>query len=630
MKGKPSLINKNSRGRELYLRESETRELIQIPRKSGKDTEKRLGVMSSCDGRWTMEYNEWRRFSKEFGKKIRYSRIGRTAGYVAYHSLWMAKFRYSAPVIGFSNNQLEKIQQQIISPCISVAGYCSKIPRAIVYGPSRYGGMNWSNIKVVSLYEKIKMFVGSVRLQDKVGQMLEIQLSWLQLFAGTQLPILQERTEVPYLPEGWLKNLHQQLTKNEIQIEVSETWRVTKQREEDKVIMDEVRHQMPQWTWGGMNRCRLFLKATTIADLTTINGKFIPLEVRQVKGPLRETKLTFPLQRRPGKEDVRQWEYFINSISVNGHIHLPLGRWTRNPDQVFTYLYYHPTEVIYKQTTGGWTVYGGQRNSKRRCKKLKIKVGNPPTHCTPVRVIDGETYLIRLPEEDIHKRSRDKHKSQAIGKKKRIERDIIGKWNKDKTNLEKLKQQWKTQECKIICATDGGLKDGVGTSSYTIFLPNDPQPALEGHAAEYQPHEWASSTRQELLGQLGLEIWLGKLKNKWGLPKKITMVLITDSKASIQIMENVIKCKGIKDTLRADMDVALEVHRYRVLNKWINREVVKVESHIEREQAPNQFFWECNERADELATTARDTFSKEILVEKPNVVWEGTKSVCPK
>jgi len=98
------------------------------------------------------------------------------------------------------------------------------------------------------------------------------------------------------------------------------------------------------------------------------------------------------------------------------------------------------------------------------------------------------------------------------------------------------------------------------------------------------------------------------------------MVLITDSKASIQIMENVTKCKGIKDTLRADMDVALEVHRYRVLNKWMNREVVKGESHIEREQAPNQFFWECNERADELSTTARDTFSRDILVEKHTVV----------
>ena len=148
-----------------------------------------------------------------------------------------------------------------------------------------------------------------------------------------------------------------------------------------------------------------------------------------------------------------------------------------------------------------------------------MKVGNPPNQHKPVRVIDGETYVIWLQEEDTHTKSRDHSKRQAIATKKNIERDIIGQWNKDTTNLAKLKQQWKTQECKIICATDGGLKDGVGTSSYTIFLPNDSQPALEGHSAEYRPQEWASSTRQELLGQLGLEIWLGKLKKEMGTSK---------------------------------------------------------------------------------------------------------------
>lgn len=132
------------------------------------------------------------------------------------------------------------------------------------------------------------------------------------------------------------------------------------------------------------------------------------------------------------------------------------------------------------------------------------------------------------------------------------------------------------------------------------------------------------------MGQLGLEIWLGKLTKQWGPPReKITVVLITDSKASIQIMEIVTQCKGIKDTLRAKMDVALELHRYRLLNKWMHsRTVVKVESRIEREQAPNLFYWECSEHADKLATTAREIFSMDTLVRRSDVVWEGTKAVC--
>ena len=44
------MINKNKRGKDLYLKESESKEYILIPRKTGEDAEKRLGVMSSCNG----------------------------------------------------------------------------------------------------------------------------------------------------------------------------------------------------------------------------------------------------------------------------------------------------------------------------------------------------------------------------------------------------------------------------------------------------------------------------------------------------------------------------------------------------------------------------------------------------
>ena len=101
-----------------------------------------------------------------------------------YHSIWMAKFRYSAPVISFTTPQLNKIQQRIIGSCLSAAGYCNKLSRAVVYGTTWYGGMAWQNIHVVSMYEKLKMLIGLIRLQDTVGKMMELQLSWLQLHAG--------------------------------------------------------------------------------------------------------------------------------------------------------------------------------------------------------------------------------------------------------------------------------------------------------------------------------------------------------------------------------------------------------------------------------------------------------------
>ena len=222
--GKPLMRKKQSRGKELLLRESETNNQCLIPKKIVKEVEKRLGVSSSCDGRWTKEFNHWVVFSRSFAQRLRSARLGRKIGYVAYHSLWIAKFRYSAPVLGFSKAQLSKIQQTIIGTCLSVAGYCSKLPRAVVFGPKTNGGMEWTNIRILSLYEKLKFIIGLVRLQDKVGQMIEAQLSWIQMFAGITIPVLESDKFISYLPIGWIQNVHQQLVESEVQVELCRLW----------------------------------------------------------------------------------------------------------------------------------------------------------------------------------------------------------------------------------------------------------------------------------------------------------------------------------------------------------------------------------------------------------------------
>ena len=106
------------------------------------------------------------------------------AGYHAYHSLWIDKFRYSAQIVGFTTSQIKQIYTRVLGPCLSAGGYCSKMPRAVVFGPTVLGGMDWDNPNIIYLYKKVKMLIGSVRISDAVGRLIHIQLSWLQVFAG--------------------------------------------------------------------------------------------------------------------------------------------------------------------------------------------------------------------------------------------------------------------------------------------------------------------------------------------------------------------------------------------------------------------------------------------------------------
>ncbi len=167
--------------------------------------------------------------------------------------IWIAKYWYSTAVLGFTSYQLEKIKQKIITPCLPVAGYCQKIPRAVVYGPKIFGSMDWDNVKVLFLFEKSIFIIGSLRLLDKVGQMLLVQFLWVQIFTGISTLVLQAKNSIPYLQAGWVKILHTHLVESAVQVEVTDIWRPTTQRVDNGIFMYIVYKEIPKRVWAGIN-----------------------------------------------------------------------------------------------------------------------------------------------------------------------------------------------------------------------------------------------------------------------------------------------------------------------------------------------------------------------------------------
>ena len=136
--------------------------------------------------------------------------------------------------------------------------------------------------------------------------------------------MLEHNKIVQYLPGGWIKNLHHHLVYHNVKVKLFNGWIPMKQRLDDRIIMDFVTHSFPEWMWGHINRCRLYLHANTFTDITSNDGTCIPKQIRTVKGRIRENKLSFPAQGTPSKTDKHYWEHFIVSISDNGMLHLLL------------------------------------------------------------------------------------------------------------------------------------------------------------------------------------------------------------------------------------------------------------------------------------------------------------------
>ena len=206
---------------------------------------------------------------------------------------------------------------------------------------------------------------------------------------------------------------------------------------------------------------------------------------------------------------------------------------------------------------------------------------------------------------------------------------ILGNYTVNKEELQKLKELWISQPIVLVCGSDGGLKNTLGSSGYIIYIEKAQEPIIKGFSAEVQDNVNGSSTRQELLAQLCVEYWLLQFGKKLGEPVSgVKIKLITDSQASIMIREGVHNVRSMKALLTPDVEIAMEIARCRHDNKYSCIEFHKVKSHISIDEAPDEFFWRINEEADALATAARDEVKAGRFQAHRPLFLEGAQAMC--
>ena len=47
-----------------------------------------------------------------------------------------------------------------------------------------------------------------------------------------------------------------------------------------------------------------------------------------------------------------------------------------------------------------------------------------------------------------------------------------------------LREIWHKNQLTLYCGADGGLKDGIGTSGYNLYIGREETPFVYGHATE--------------------------------------------------------------------------------------------------------------------------------------------------
>lgn len=209
--------------------------------------------------------------------------------------------------------------------------------------PHAFGGAGLFNLQVEQTIGWINMFLQHFGLDSTLARKFMASLEALQLELGCiGCPFEENFGRFGHLATAsWVKSFWERLSYYNFTLHVKYP-KLNIPREGDATIislLSQAGHSGTQLRQ--LNRCRLYLKAIFISDLTSANGRSFLAADPDTYGATapRQSLYTFP-QERPSVDDWTLWYGAWRKITSTGWVlNRPLGRWLHRPDAQWHWYY---------------------------------------------------------------------------------------------------------------------------------------------------------------------------------------------------------------------------------------------------------------------------------------------------
>jgi hypothetical protein len=193
----------------------------------------------------------------------------------SYVQYLLPKLRYQPPLLCLTRHECDKVLSPVLMALLPKLHLNRHTSRAIVHGPEEYGGLALPHLYTLQGVDKLKLFLGHLRLQDRTGHLIHIDMTHVQLLTGTSTLFLnQDSAKYEWIESGWLMSLRAFISRTKVSITYPLSWQPIIQH--DRILMDYfVRMGLPNKTLEIINRCCLYLQVITVSDVVATNGQII-------------------------------------------------------------------------------------------------------------------------------------------------------------------------------------------------------------------------------------------------------------------------------------------------------------------------------------------------------------------
>jgi len=295
-------------------------------------------------------------------------------------------------------------------PCLTdgmaAAGHNQSFPRAIISAPSKYYGLNLTDMYTKQgIQHLLAILQYGHSLDDLTGQLIRGSLETMTLeLRSPQNPFTQDYTEMHSLVTNlWIKTAWQFQYHHTIRIK-TDLPKLTIVQTNDQFLIQSFQHVgLKGAVLVTVNHCRLYLQLTTLADICDGSGLYIPPDMwASQPNTMFTTGFHWPNQGRPPKKDWIQWQLAIWQAFPVTHLlglDQPLGEWLQLPTQSshhWHWLTSFSTQKLYHWTRQ-WQLHDWHQGHSNQNPKYKKHVSGKtqllPPDCKQVTIKTAATYL---------------------------------------------------------------------------------------------------------------------------------------------------------------------------------------------------------------------------------------------
>ena len=157
---------------------------------SPTETRKMLGVYTAPDGNSRKQALVLRKHSERWSQSLSILYLHQYEALLGYHHGIMKTLEYPLGASLITKIQCDHAQSPALKKVLQKSGIVSTISRYIVHGPSKYCGLNFSNLFTESGIQKVRLLLGHIRKNDKTGSIIKVALGCTQQEIGITKPFL--------------------------------------------------------------------------------------------------------------------------------------------------------------------------------------------------------------------------------------------------------------------------------------------------------------------------------------------------------------------------------------------------------------------------------------------------------